>query len=422
MELLLFNNQEDDMKSLLLAATLVSSSAFAAEYIVKFKTGTKSLIDMKSYGDVRDLNLSFGEFAVLSSQQKSVMKSLSNHPAIEYIEPNYTYHTSRSPKDSDFEKQWGLHNDGKNSGSWWSRGVAGVDISALKAWEVTKGSKEIKIAVIDTGVDYNHDDLVGNIMINELEKNGIEGVDDDGNGYIDDVYGYDFANDDSDPMDGHGHGTHCAGVIGAKHDSKGIAGVNAHVQILPIKFLKDNGSGSLEAALKSIDYATARGVDIMSNSWGGGGRSQALFEAIERAKDAGITFVVAAGNSNSNNDKKPTYPANYKVDNVISVGALDGKGERASFSNYGEKTVHVFAPGVKIYSTVQGNRYKKMSGTSMACPHVAGVAGLLLASEPNLTYSDIKERLMGTSVISTDLNKYTRSGYVDAHKALTNKR
>ncbi len=393
MELLLFNNQEDDMKSLLLAATLVSSSAFAAEYIVKFKTGTKSLIDMKSYGDVRDLNLSFGEFAVLSSQQKSVMKSLSNHPAIEYIEPNYTYHTSRSPKDSDFEKQWGLHNDGKNSGSWWSRGVAGVDISALKAWEVTKGSKEIKIAVIDTGVDYNHDDLAGNIMINELEKNGIEGVDDDGNGYIDDVYGYDFANDDSDPMDGHGHGTHCAGVIGAKHDSKGIAGVNAHVQILPIKFLKDNGSGSLEAALKSIDYATARGVDIMSNSWGGGGRSQALFEAIERAKDAGITFVVAAGNSNSNNDKKPTYPANYKVDNVISVGALDGKGERASFSNYGEKTVHVFAPGVKIYSTVQGNRYKKMSGTSMACPHVAGVAGLLLASEPNLTYSDIKERL-----------------------------
>jgi subtilisin family serine protease len=222
-------------------------------------------------------------------------------------------------------------------------------------------------------------------------------------------------------MDGHGHGTHCAGVIGASHDKIGIRGVMGKVQILSIKFLTDSGSGSLEGALKSIDYATARGVDVMSNSWGGGGRSQALFEAIERAQKAGILFVAAAGNANNDNDAKATYPANYKLDNVVSVGAHDGKGKRASFSNYGNSTVHVFAPGVNIFSTVSNNKYKKMSGTSMATPHVSGVAGLVLASEPNLTYLEVKQRLMDTSVKSSDLDRYTASGYVDAFNALSNK-
>lgn len=410
------------MKSLLLAGALLSSSVYGAEYIVKLKSEVKSFTNLESFGQVRELNLSYGNFVVLTSNDKSVVQNLSNHAAVEYIEPNLTYTHFAAPKDADFEKQWGLNNTGKNSGGWWSPGKAGVDVSALEAWKITKGDREVKIAVIDTGVDYNHEDLKNNIMVNEAELNGTEGVDDDGNGFVDDIYGYDFANNDADPMDGHGHGTHCAGVIGATHDSKGIAGVNAHVQILPIKFLTDKGGGSLEGALKAIDYATSRGVQIMSNSWGGGGRSQALFEAIERAQKAGITFIAAAGNSNSDNDAKPTYPASYKLDNIITVGAIDGKGERAYFSNYGKKSVHVFAPGVDIYSTVNDNKYKKMSGTSMACPHVSGVAGLLLAAEPNLTYSEIKERLMQTSVISTELENYTVSGYVDAFKALTNKR
>ena len=411
------------MKRLALAAALLGTTGlYANDYIVKVKSNLKHQINLSSYGSSKALDLSFGDFYLLKNINKSQFSELQNNSSIEYIEPNYKYSKFDLPKDADFEKQWGLNNTGKNSGSWWERGTAGVDISALEAWKITKGSKDIKIAVIDTGVDYTHKDLKDNIMINELELNGTEGIDDDGNGYIDDIYGYDFANNDADPMDGHGHGTHCAGVIGASHNGFGIAGVNAKVSILPVQFLTAKGGGTLEGALKAIQYATDRGVNVMSNSWGGGGRSQALFDAIEAARDKGISFIAAAGNSNSDNDSKATYPANYKLDNVISVGALDGKGKRASFSNYGKKTVHVFAPGVGIYSTVAGDQYKKMSGTSMACPHVAGVAGLLLASEPNLTYAEIKDRLMNTSIISTEISNFTMSGYVDAQKALTNKR
>jgi subtilisin family serine protease len=396
----------------LLAVT--ASPAFAAEYIVKLKNSdTSTLKNLKS---VRTLNLSFGNFAVIESDQKLAdLKSLAN---IEYIEPNFTYKAFTAPTDANFSKQWGLNNDGKNSGSIWSPGKKGIDISALEAWKITKGNRSVKIAVIDTGVDYNHPDLSKNIMVNDAELNGTDGVDDDNNGYIDDVYGYDFGNNDNDPMDGHGHGTHCAGVIGASHDAQGIAGVMANVQILPIKFLKDNGSGTLEGAIGAIDYAISRGVDIMSNSWGGPGNSQALKEAIIRARDAGITFIAAAGNSNADNDSTMTLPAGYDLENIISVGALDGKGKKAGFSNYGKTSVHVFAPGVDIYSTVQNGGYKKMSGTSMACPHVAGVAGLILSSEPNMSYVDIRARLMATSIKTSDLSIYTASGYVDAALSL----
>lgn len=408
------------MKVLVAMGLMATASAFGGEYIVKLKSSTNTKSMIQTLGG-EDLNLSYGSFLKVNLDKKSLNK-FQNDPRIDYIEPNFEYRAiNAAPQDSDFKKQWGLDNDGKNSGSWWNPGKAGVDISALKAWGITKGDKTIKIAVIDTGVDYNHVDLKNNMMVNQAELNGTAGVDDDGNGYIDDVYGYDFANDDGDPMDGHGHGTHCAGVIGAQHDNQGIAGVMADVEILSIKFLTDTGRGTLDGALKAIDYATARGVQVMSNSWGGGGRSEALYEAIVRAEQAGVVFVAAAGNSNTDNDAKPAYPASYKLDSIISVGALDGKGKKARFSNYGKKSVHVFAPGVDIYSTVQNDKYKKMSGTSMACPHVSGVVGLLLASEPNLDFNEIKKRLMSTSINSGDLSKYTASGYVDAYNALTNK-
>lgn len=416
------------MKSLITVALLASTGALAstqasspAEYIVKLKTNAKFTKSIQSFGEFKKIELSYGNFYKLNSSKNNVLDELSKNPEIEYVEPNFIYSTFAGIKDDKFSKQWGLENTGKNSGGLFSRGTAGIDISAKKAWSISRGDSNIKVAVIDTGVDYTHNDLKSNLMVNEAELNGLANVDDDGNGYVDDIYGYDFANNDSDPMDGHGHGTHCAGVIGASHDKIGIRGVMGKVQILSIKFLTDSGSGSLEGALKSIDYATARGVDVMSNSWGGGGRSQALFEAIERAQKAGILFVAAAGNANNDNDAKATYPANYKLDNVVSVGAHDGKGKRASFSNYGNSTVHVFAPGVNIFSTVSNNKYKKMSGTSMATPHVSGVAGLVLASEPNLTYLEVKQRLMDTSVKSSDLDRYTASGYVDAFNALSNK-
>ena len=254
-------------------------------------------------------------------------------------------------------------------------------------------------------------------MVNEAEKNGVEGVDDDGNGYIDDIYGYDFHDEDADPMDDHGHGTHCAGVIGASHDDFGIAGVMDNVKILPVRFLSARG-GTLEGAIKSIDYAIKRGVDIMSNSWGGGGFSQALKDVIEEANKAGIVFIAAAGNANNDNDKKASYPATYDVENIISVGALSGRGKRASFSNYGKETVHVFAPGVNILSTVPGNQHKKMSGTSMATPYVSGIVGLMLSINNNMTPAEVKQRTIESTVKSDDLVDYAQSGYISALKAV----
>lgn len=407
----------------ILALALLSSSVYAGEYIVKLKD-TKSFTNLKSFGKVRDMKVSIGNFYVLETENKSALSALSNDPNVEYVEPNITYTAfeSQKPNDKLFKKQWGLQNTGKNSGWIFFPGKKGIDVNALKAWEITKGKKDIKIAIIDTGIDYSHKDLAQNIMINEAEKNGKDGVDDDGNGYIDDIYGYDFANNDNDPMDGHGHGTHCAGVIGASHNDIGIAGIMSKVQMLPIKFLADNGSGKLEWAVKSIDYAIRRGVDIMSNSWGGGGFSQALYDVIKVAQDKGILFIAAAGNSRNDNDKWPAYPASYELENIVSVGAIDGKGKKAGFSNYGEKTVHIFAPGVDILSTVANNKYKKMSGTSMACPHVSGVAGLLLANDSKLDFRELKERLMNTATSSEDLSSKAQSGMVDAYKALLNER
>ncbi len=404
-------------KTLAVATLALSSHAFAGDYIVKLKEGSR-LVN-KSIKIKSEFNLSFGKFVVIDSSEAQV-KTLSQMQEVEYIEPNFTYF-ALDIKDSDYKNQWGLKNTGSNSGSVWFPGTEGVDINAEDAWSITTGSRSVKIAVIDTGVDYNHEDLKENIMVNEKELNGRPGVDDDGNGYIDDVYGYDFANGDADPMDSNGHGTHCAGVIGASHNSIGGRGVMAKVQVLPIQFLTASGAGTLEGALRSIDYAIERGVDIMSNSWGGGGTSQALEEAVARAEKAGILFVAAAGNSNSNNDVTPALPASIAMDNVVSVGAMDGKGKRASFSNYGQSSVHVFAPGVNIYSTIPGDRYQKMSGTSMACPFVSGIAGLLLANEPHLTYQELKSRLMNNVNPNSHLSIYSTSGgYTNAYEALRN--
>lgn len=403
--------------TLALACLSFGAYSFAAqsnEYVVKLKNkNLKSLSSLERFGDVKDLGLSIGNFVVLTSSQKLAKIQ---DPNIEYVEENITF--SINAADELYEKQWGLKNDGRNSGSIFFPGKKGVDIDAERAWEISKGDRTVKIAVIDTGVDYTHKDLAGNIMINEAELNGEPGIDDDGNGYVDDVYGYDFANSDADPMDGHGHGTHCAGVIGASHDDFGIAGVMNNVQILPIKFLTDQGGGTLAAAVQAIDYAVARGVDVMSNSWGGGPFTQSLFDAIEAANEAGIIFVAAAGNSNSDNDAKPSYPASYEVENVISVGALDGKGKRASFSNYGKKSVHVFAPGKNILSTIPGDKHKKMSGTSMATPFVSGIVGLLLSVEPNKTPLEVRDRVLNSTVDTDELNGYSQAGYLSAYKTI----
>ncbi|WP_372651413.1 S8 family serine peptidase [Halobacteriovorax sp.] len=423
------------MKKLILSCALALSVNTVAQdfngYIVKFKKGSKLLEQkaFKSIGDFEKLNLSFGDFAKLSNVDLSnkAISELMNNPEIEYVEPNWIIKvdpvdTNKEILDPKFSQQWGLVNDGKNSGGWFSRGKAGEDVNAEKAWDITKGSKDIVVAVIDTGIDFTHPDLKDQMWTNDAELNGIEGVDDDGNGFVDDIYGYDFANNDGNPTDGHSHGTHCAGVIGASHNSIGVKGVMANVKLMGIKFLTDSGSGETIGAIKSVEYATKMGAHITSNSWGGGERSEALKEAIQAAQDAGTMFVAAAGNSRADNDARPTYPANYKVDGIVTVGAMDGKGNRSSFSNYGKTSVHVFAPGSNILSTVKNGGYKKMSGTSMATPFVSGVLGLLLANEPGISITEAKERLMESTVLNSSLTKYSAAGRVDAFRMLTNER
>jgi thermitase len=424
--------------SLLAGSLFVVSAAHATPfngYIVKVKPGSNFLSQksLSSVGQVTKIaNTKFGTFARLETNKglsDKAFESFSKNSDIEYIEPNYIISLSKvkdgeeapAPKDVNFKKQWGMKNDGKN-GTIFSSGLAGEDINALRAWSITKGSNTVKIAVIDTGVDYTHPDLKAQIDVNTAELNGKAGVDDDNNGVIDDIYGADFANKDGDPQDGHGHGTHCAGVIGAVHNDIGVAGVMANVKIVPVKFLSDEGSGETIDAISAIDYAMKRGVQVMSNSWGGGEKEQSLEDAISAAEKAGIVFVAAAGNESSNNDTTDSFPANYDVANVISVGSYTSAGAKSSFSNYGLKTVHVSAPGSNILSTYKRGGYTTMSGTSMATPHVAGVVGLLLSVEPKLTPAQVRERLIKTSTKTSKLSTASLSGgRVDAYRALTNK-
>lgn len=313
------------------------------------------------------------------------------HAGVEYIEPNYVVRALVLPDDPMFPDLWGLRNTGQTGGT------PDADIDADEAWDVGTGSHEIVVGVLDTGVDYNHLDLTGNMWHNpgEIPDNG---VDDDGNGFVDDYLGWDFYNGDNDPMDDNGHGTHVSGTIGAVgNNGVGVAGVCWSVRICPIKFLGWNGYGTTAGAIASVEYAIGAGVNILNNSWGGGEYSRALEEAIESARDVGMLFVVAAGNSTSDNDLYPHYPSSYQVDNVVAVAATDFRDALADFSSYGLTSVDLAAPGVGVLSTAPGQRYEWGSGTSMAAPHVSGAAALLWSLYPGMNADAVKERLLATT-------------------------
>jgi subtilisin family serine protease len=327
-----------------------------------------------------------------------------NHPKIDFIEPNYIIEAIGIPDDTAFDALWGMYNTGQTGGT------PGADISAVNAWDVFTGSAAVVVGVIDTGVDYNHPDLASNIFINvnEIPDNGI---DDDNNGYIDDVRGWDFVNDDNDPMDDNGHGTHCSGTIGAVGDNgMGVAGVTWDVQIMPLKFLSGGGSGSTADAIDAIEYATMMGVDLTSNSWGGGGFSEAMRLAIEDAGNNNILFVAAAGNSGSDNDASPHYPSSYAENNVIAVAATDHNDDLADFSSYGATSVDLAAPGDEIYSTFPGNSYGTLSGTSMATPHVAGALALVYGRFPTIAALDAKSLILNFADPLPDLDGVVLSG------------
>ena len=324
------------------------------------------------------------EFATLIVRGQSlshVKAALRQDPEVAYAEPNYIFHAlgrmDPVPNDAQFGALWGMKNTGQADAAG-QIGLAGSDIHVSPVWaEGITGSRSIKVAVIDTGIDGVHPDLQANVDV---------------------ANGYDFVNQTSGGADDHNHGTHCAGTIGAlANNGVGVAGVNWNVTLIPVKFLDSRGSGTLENAVQSIQYATRLKVDIMSNSWGGGPFTQALYDAIEDAKKQGILFVAAAGNDSNNNDSRATYPAGYEIDNVLSVAATDNRDRLAGFSNYGARTVHVAAPGVKILSTLKGGGYGAMSGTSMATPHVAGMAALILSANPSLGYAQLKDLIMRSS-------------------------
>jgi thermitase len=364
-------------------------------------------------------------------QDLTVQEAVQTYEAsqdVEYAEPNFKLYPTATPNDPSFNRLWGMNNTGQSIGQ---TGTLDADIDAPEAWNVSTGNPTTVVAVIDEGIDINHPDLKDNIWRNPDEVPG-DGVDNDGNGYVDDINGYDFANDDAsvydpDPITGKGdeHGTHVAGTIAATgNNGVGVTGANWDAQVASLKFLGANG-GYTSDAVEAVNYAVKERIPISNNSWGGGGYSQSLRDAIARADAAGHLFVAAAGNGGAdgvgdNNDATPHYPSNYDVPNVISVAATDNRDALASFSNYGNNTVDLAAPGVDILSTLPGNRYGYYSGTSMATPHVTGVAALIKSQTPTADDAQLKGQILQFVDKKSNLtNRTTSDGRLNALRALT---
>lgn len=345
------------------------------------------------------------------------IEQLNQDPRVEYAEPNYQVTTLLVPNDPSFAELWGLHNTGQTGGH------DDADIDAVEAWESGQ-TASVAVGIIDTGVDFSHPDLAANRWNNPGEIAG-NGQDDDHNGFVDDIYGWDFVNDDNDPTDDYGHGTHVAGTIGAVgNNGVGVAGVNWSVPMASLKFLGKNGSGYTDDAVRAIQYANLMDFKITTNSWGGGGYSQALFDAIAAANGEGFLFIAAAGNDSR---KGANYPAAYSLPNIISVAASTPTDTLASFSNYSSSVVDLAAPGVSILSTVptgscqlcSPSGYAYLSGTSMATPHVAGSAALVWARNAALTNAAVKSTLFdGVDVLSSLAGKVVTSGRLNINVAL----
>lgn len=292
-----------------------------------------------------------------------------------------------------------------------------------EAWSRSTGSTQLVVAVVDSGIDLQHADLAANIYTNPHEIPG-DGIDNDGNGWVDDVHGWNFAANTAIPQDDHKHGTHVAGILGAVgNNGLGITGVNWNLSILPIKFLASNGSGTTDAAVRGILYAVQQGAKILNNSWGGGPRSQALEDAIRFARDRGVIFVAAAGNDSANNDAAPKYPASYELNNILVVASSEAIGRRSAFSNYGQSAVHIAAPGTDVFSTLPGQAFGPLSGTSMATPVVSGIAALIASVRPDLSMLALKNAVLNAASLPTPSSGWSRivatDGEVDAARGVS---
>ena len=335
-----------------------------------------------------------------------------------YAEPDYIVRVSSAANDPKYVsgELWGLHNTGQDGG------VADADIDAPEAWAIRKAAPSVIVGVIDSGVLYTHEDLADNMWVNSGEIAG-NGIDDDGNGYIDDIHGINAIIDSGDPKDDNSHGTHCAGTIGGVgNNGLGVAGVAWDVQIMGLKFLSSGGSGATSDAVKCVEYARLMGADITSNSWGGGSFSQSLYDAIALASDDGMLFVAAAGNASSDNDNSVNYPSNYQLSNIVAVAASTREDSLAAFSNYGFGTVHLAAPGQDILSCgiESDSDYTYKSGTSMATPQVAGALAVLKAEYPAAVAGELINRLYhGGDAFSDAPDKVQTGGRLNLYGALT---
>ncbi|HEV2706333.1 MAG TPA: S8 family serine peptidase [Pyrinomonadaceae bacterium] len=366
-------------------------------------------------------------------QPQDVVDEYASLPEVEYAELNEqinledppttssprlsaTVSSPNAPNDPMFDEQWALVNAGQREGK------NKADISALLAWEKTRGTDNVVVAVLDSGVDYTHPDLINNMW---LRPDYIAPYEDEHLGTIDDLHGFNAVDNLRDPMDDNGHGTHCAGIIGAEgNNGEGIAGVNWKVDIMPLKFMSAGGYGTTKDAIEAINYVIQRkrdgvNVRIISASWGSTTRSRALEDVIRKAGEEGILFVAASGNSTANTDKRPHYPSSYKLPNVLSVAALTRRDELAGFSNFGAKSVHIAAPGAEILSTWLHGDYREASGTSMATPVVSGVAALVISVNPDITLEQLRTRLLDTAdQLDTLKGKVSSGGRVNAARAV----
>jgi subtilisin family serine protease len=394
-----------------------------AEFIARPPAGIEPLAKSRSGGDLLLVNI--GDESV-----EEAVARLAQDARVEFAEPNYLWHTAAVPDDALFNQQYALLNTGS-----FLQGKAGADIGATRAWDITTGSDNLVVAVIDTGVDLSHPDLAPNAWTNSREIPG-NGIDDDGNGYVDDVHGWNFITQSPklyDDANNDWHGTHVTGAIGAAGNNQiGVAGVAWHVKLMVLKFLGEQ-TGSTADAVKAINYVLeqkrrGQNVHVINASWAGSSESLSLKNAVIDAGNNGILFVCAAGNGSISSDgvdleSSPVYPAAWSADlsTVIAVAAVNNTDSFATFSNYGLTRVQVGAPGVFTISTIPNGDYGYGQGTSMSAPVVTGVAALLFAHEPNLAAAEARRRIVRTADPQPTLaGRLSSGGRVNAYNALTN--
>ncbi|MGB7605967.1 MAG: S8 family serine peptidase, partial [Lutisporaceae bacterium] len=397
------------------------------EIIVKYKDDTKKNETKKNLKESlklakldtkKNFPKSKIELLEVDAGQKleDIVEALQKDPNILYAQPNYKLAMNTTPTDKRFGEQWALLNIGQEIEGMPSR--PGVDTNAVNAWDITMGSTNVVVGVLDTGIDINHNELESNIFSNTQEIPG-NNIDDDNNGYIDDVNGWDFANADQTVYDSSEvdfHGTYVAGIIAAKSDTEGIIGIAPNIKILPLKFINGQ-TGYTCDAIEAIEYAMQMNVKIINCSFGGTDNNLALKDAMQ---NSGILFVVAAGNRGGDIYSLPVYPAAFDLPNILAVAAIDNYGVLAPFSTYGN-LIHVAAPGVNILSTTPENTYGYFSGTSVSAPFVTGIAALIKSQLPNSTILEISDRIKNNVVDSISLqDKISTGGRVDAYAALTN--